>query len=148
MDVPINKITLRKYEKIESDNEKLDVIINITNSLGLSQPGDNINIVSHVILFLEEQKQKKELISSFDLYLKIKEKLKNTKRSDLSFSNVRRYLKILRNMHIVERIGNKYRISEFMTLKEVFSQKVKKIIIEPTLYRIEENLNYYNQKYE
>jgi len=56
-------------------------------------------------------------------------------------------LKRLRELFLVQKVKNKYRIFEFMALEDIFNEKVKKIILDSVLLRNEDYFKYY-KRYE
>jgi hypothetical protein len=148
-ETPLMELILRRYES-PHNLSKRDTLKKICLSLGLLQPGDSRDVIVDILMVLENQKPKKKEISA----IKIKEEvLKNRKKYNLSDggcadSNVRRQLKRLRDIYLVEKIRNEYRIYEFMDLKEIFTQKIRPIILEAILIRNNEFFNFYNENYE
>ena len=55
-------------------------------------------------------------------------------------SNIRRQLKRLRDALLVDKQENKYRVSEFAPLSELFETKIEKFLIPQTVDRIKEYL--------
>ncbi len=53
-------------------------------------------------------------------------------------SNIRRQIKRLRDIQLVEKIVNSYRITEDAKLEEIFEERIKKYFIEPITKRIKE----------
>ena len=60
-------------------------------------------------------------------------------------SNIRRQLKRLRDTFLVEKVKNNYRILEFMSLEEIFENKIQKIILDAVLSRNQEYFEFYKQ---
>jgi len=58
----------------------------------------------------------------------------------LAESNIRRQLKRLRDALLVDKQENKYRVSEFAPLSELFETKIEKFLIPQTVDRIKEYL--------
>ena len=142
MDSPLSEITLRKYEK-PYQSGKRDLVRKICLSLGLLQPGDSRDIVVDILLvLLKAREEKKELELE-----KIKEqaiearKLASLEIKGIADSNIRRQLKKLRDVMLIEKINNNsYRISEFEPLSEIFESKVKNFYISGITDRIKEYL--------
>jgi hypothetical protein len=104
------------------------------------QTGDSRDIIVDVlIVLLKNSKKKKELTS-----MEIREDVINyRKKRKLSLngtahSNIRRQLLRLRELMLVEKKRNKYRITEFLRMKDILNQKIKLYLINDTLSRIEE----------
>lgn len=141
-DLPLSEITLRKYEK-PYDASKRELVRKVCLSLGLLQPGDSRDIIVDMLLVLEEFRNKKEWLNSFEIRDKIEEtRKKNSLESrGLAESNIRRQLKRLRDSMLVDKQENKYRLSEFAPLSEIFENKIEKFLIPQTVDRIKEYLN-------
>ena len=60
-------------------------------------------------------------------------------------SNIRRQLKRLRDLMIVDKKNNLYRISEFAPLHDLFEQKIEKFLIPQTINRIKEYMEVLNK---
>jgi len=137
-DTPLAEITLRKYEK-PSSNEKRDIVKKICLSLGLLQPGDSRDVIVDILQVILDSKAQ---LSSET----IKDKaIENRKRYNLALngiapSNVRRQIKRLKDMFLIEKVGNEYRINENEDLLTIFNEKIKKFYVEPSIERIKEYL--------
>lgn len=137
----LSEITLRKYEK-PYDLSSRELLKKICLSLGLLQPGDSRDIIVDILQVLYENRNLKMDLTTEQ----IKEKaIENRKKANLEIrgiadSNIRRQLKRLRDLFIVEKINNGYRISEFETLEEIFSKKIEKFYIASIIERIKEYL--------
>ncbi|MBW3020061.1 hypothetical protein KY334_02085, partial [Candidatus Woesearchaeota archaeon] len=53
-------------------------------------------------------------------------------------SNVRRQLLRLRDLFIVEKVANNYRINENMNLSEIFAEKIEKYYLDSIKSRVKE----------
>lgn len=142
MDLPLAELTLRKYEK-PYQTEKRELIKKICLSLGLLQPGDSRDVIIDILLVLLNARKKKEELA----LEKIKEKaIEERKRANLderglADSNIRRQLKRLRDLLIVEKNGNNYRLSEFENLSKIFDEKIKNFYLPSIISRIKEYLD-------
>jgi hypothetical protein len=140
-DVPLHEITLRKYEK-PYDSSKREIVRKICLSLGLLQPGDSRDIVVDILLALEESRKDKKELTSFEVRDIVTQMRQNNSLEvkGIAESNIRRQLKRLRDLMIVEKKNNLYRVSEFATLHDLFEQKIEKFLIPQTIDRIKEYL--------
>ena len=140
-ETPLGEITLRKYEK-PYDVSPRELIRKVCLSLGLLQPGDSRDIIVDIVLVLEESRKKKEWLSSFDIRDKVETLRKDNslESKGLAESNIRRQLKRLADMMLIDKLENKYRLSEFETLENIFHNKFEKFIIPQTIERIKEYL--------
>jgi hypothetical protein len=140
-DIPLAEITLRRYEK-PYDSPKRELIKKVCLSLGLLQPGDSRDIIVDIFLVLEESRKQKNWLSSFDIRDKVEQTRKENslENKGLAESNIRRQLKRLRDVLIVDKQENKYRISEFAPISEIFESKIEKFLVPQTIERIKEYL--------
>jgi hypothetical protein len=140
-DIPLGEITLRKYEK-PYDSSKRELVRKVCLSLGLLQPGDSRDIIVDILLVLEESRKKKEWLSSFSIrdMVEAVRKENSFDGKGLAESNIRRQLKRLRDIMLVDKQGNLYRISEFAPITELFTNKIEKFIVPQTIERIKEYL--------
>ncbi len=141
-DVPLGEITLRKYEK-PYDAPKRELVKKVCLSLGFLQPGDSRDIIVDMVLILEEARKQKLWLSSFEIRDKVDalRKANSLEAKGLAESNIRRQLKRLRDAMLVDKEGNKYRLSEFAPLSEIFKTKVENFLIPQTIERIKEYLH-------
>jgi len=140
-EVPLSEITLRRYEK-PYDMSHRELVKKVCLSLGLLQPGDSRDIIVDIFLALEGSRKKKEWLSSFQIKDIVEElrKSNSLEIKGLAESNIRRQLKRLRDAMLVDKQENQYRISEFATLSELFSNKIEKFLIPQSVERIKEYL--------
>ncbi len=140
-DIPLAEITLRRYEK-PYDAPKRELIKKVCLSLGLLQPGDSRDIIIDILLVLEEARKEKKWLSSFEIRDKVEEvRKKNSLESKgLAESNIRRQLKRLRDALLADKNDNKYRLSEFAPISEIFSSKIERFLIPQMIERIKEYL--------
>jgi DNA-binding transcriptional ArsR family regulator len=141
-DIPLTEITLRRYEK-PYDSSPRELIKKVCLSLGLLQPGDSRDIIVDILLVLEEARKQKVWLSSFEIRDKVEviRKQNSLEIKGLAESNIRRQLKRLRDILLVDKQENKYRISEFAPLSESFENKIEKFLIPQTIERVKEYLN-------
>lgn len=140
-EMPLGEITLRKYEK-PYDSSMRELIRKVCLSIGLLQPGDSRDIIVDIMLVLEEARKNKEWLSSFSIRDKVEElrKKNSLEARGLAESNIRRQLKRLRDVMIVDKQSNMYRMSEFESLSSIFSTKIENFLIPQTIERIKEYL--------
>ncbi len=145
-ETPLMEITLRRYESPQELKER-DTLKKICLSLGLLQPGDSRDVIVDILCVLEESKQMKKDLSAIEIKQQVVEirKRHGLSTNGTADSNIRRQLKRLRDMFLVEKVRNNYRILEFMSLETIFQEKIKKIILEAVLKRNEEYFTYYTR---
>ncbi len=138
-DTPLSEITLRRYEKPGTLKGR-DLVRKLCLSLGILQPGDSRDIVVDILDVLLIESKKKNLLSSEEIEKKVIELRKKHNLSTLgtASSNIRRQLRRLEEIFLVEKITNKYRITEFYTLKELFEEKIMKYFVASIQERIYE----------
>lgn len=134
-DTPIAEITLRKYEH-PKNLPKRELIRKLCLSIGLLQPGDSRDVIVDILHSLIENKEqtteqiKKQVIKS---------------RMEMKFpllgiapSNIRRQLKRLRDLYIVEKVKNKYRITESENFSTIFKEKIEAFYLKSIIERVKE----------
>jgi len=137
-DAPLMEITLRKFDKPYS-SEYRDLLRRFCISIGLLQPGDSRDIIVDILkIMLENSRQKKFLTANEINAIVIKEREKIGDLRGVAYSNVRRHLKRLKELKIVETINEQYRIKEFLKLSEILNECIMPILLNPTLDRIKE----------
>jgi len=145
-ETPLMEMTLRRYET-PHDLKQRDTLKKLCLSLGLLQPGDSRDIIVDILLVLEKAKIDKRELSAIE----IKDQLLDIRKkagfslNGTADSNIRRQLKRLRDVFLVEKIKNHYRILEFMSLNDIFEYKIKKVILDAVLARNEDYFKYYKK---
>ena len=140
-DDPLSEITLRKYEK-PYDSSQRELIRKICLSIGLLQPGDSRDVVVDILLTLNSARKGRKELTSIDIQESVKKIRKDNSLDErgLAESNIRRQLKRLRDLMLVDKRNNLYRLSEFESLSEIFDKKIERFLIPQTLERIREYL--------
>lgn len=148
-DTPLAEITLRRYEK-PHNLEKRALVKKLCLSLGLLQPGDSRDVVVDVLYVLLETKKDKKELSSADVEEKVKELRKSQKLALLGVagSNIRRQLKRLRDLFLVEKIGNMYRITEHSMIFDVFNEKIESFLLNSILTRVKEYVKKIDEEFK
>ena len=138
-DIPLAEITLRKYEKPISLKER-ELVKKICLTLGLLQPGDSRDVLVDILHVLLRQKKKKKVLTSNEIEQKVIENRRKHKLqlSGIASSNIRRQLKRLKDIFLVEKIRNGYRISEFLSLAEIYDTKIDRFLIQSIVQRTRE----------
>ena len=140
-DIPLGELTLRRYEK-PYDVSPRELVRKVCLSIGMLQPGDSRDIIVDILLILEDARKQKVWLSSFDIRDKVEAQRKDNAlpANGLAESNIRRQLKRLRDAMLIDKQENKYRISEFAPLSELFESKIERFLLPQTLERIKEYL--------
>jgi len=138
-DIPLAEITLRKYEK-PYDTPDRELVKRLCLSTGLLQPGDSrVVIVDILHVLLSARKDKKELSSEEVKGLVVElRKEQGIALQGIASSNIRRQLKRLRDMFLVEKVKNRYRINEYDTLDNIFNEKIEQYLLQTVLVRVRE----------
>ena len=141
-DTPLFEITLRKYEKPQAKKER-ELVKRLCLSLGVLQPGDSRDVIVDVLHVLLKSRKKKQLMSVEDIEKKviINRKLHKLQQQGIAASNIRRQIKRLRNLMLVEKLKSRYRISEFLGASEIFSEKIEKFLLQGITQRVKEYLS-------
>lgn len=147
-DIPLAELTLRRYEKPCNFSDR-DLVRRLCLSTGLLQPGDSRDVVVDVLyVLLKAFKEKKELNSEEVRYSVIlNRKAFNLPISGVASSNIRRQLKRLRDIYIVEKRVNNYRITEFAFTSHTFEEKVEKFLLSQVLSRVREYYKEIDEKF-
>jgi predicted transcriptional regulator len=140
-DIPLSEITLRKYEK-PAGLEKRELVRKICLSLGLLQLADSRDIIVDILMILIEANKEKKKLNSEEIRAKAEEMRKSysLEIKGLAESNIRRQLKRLRDMMLIEKNENLYYLSEQGSLREIFENRIEKFIIPQAISRIKEYL--------
>jgi len=138
-DSALAEITLRRYEK-PFDMKRRELVKKLCLSIGLLQPGDSRDVIVDVLLVLLNAKSEKVLLSSVDVRKEVV-KLRTLEKLDLNGiadSNIRRQLRRLKNLFLVEKVEGGYRISEFENLKILFEEKIERFYLNSILERVKD----------
>ena len=140
-DSALSELILRKYEK-PYNLGKRELVKKICLSLGLLQAGDSRDIIVDILLVLiNASKEKKELVVGDikEQAVKIREQ-NSLEAKGIAESNIRRQLKRLRDLMIVEKDANSYKLGEFESLTNIFNSKIEGFLLPQILTRIKEYL--------
>jgi hypothetical protein len=127
IDTPLAELTLRKYERPTEGLGKRDLVRKLCLSLGLLQPGDSRDVIVDVLqVVLEAEKE----LTSTEVEKRVVTKRKEQKLELLGIapSNIRRQLLRLRDIFLVEKVKNTYRIRENAKLKTISKRILRSII--------------------
>ena len=107
VDTPLAEITLRRYEKPYNLNSR-ELVRKLCLSLGLLNPGDSRDIVVDVLYVLLEARKENKLLSSDGIRDEVLAFRKEYKLGDAgaAASNIRRQVRRLRKVLIVEKVKN------------------------------------------
>jgi len=147
-DTPLSEITLRRYEKPYS-LDKRELVRKLCLSLGILSPGDSRDVIVDVFYVMLSARKEEEMLSSTEIRKRTIELRKNNKldNSGTAASNIRRQIKRLRDVFLVEKIKNEYRITEFAKTQETFQRKIERFLIPNILDRINTYLETLDKKF-
>ena len=140
-DIPLAEITLRRYEKPTNLNER-ELVRKLCLSIGLLQPGDSRDVVVDILNVVIKARKKNQNLTSNEICSAVIEERKKLKLPMLGIasSNIRRQLKRLKDILLIEKRLNAYRITEHSSLNEIFEEKIEKFLLPSINSRIKEYL--------
>lgn len=147
-DIPLAEVTLRRYEKPKSSDR--DLIRRLCLSIGLLQPGDSRDVVVDVLHILLKAKKEKKMLHSEEIRNMVIEQRKalNLPILGVAGSNIRRQLKRLKDLFLIESQANTYRINEFSGLSEIFNEKIKDYYLNSIVSRVREYCQKVDQDFQ
>ena len=133
---PIAELTLRKYEKPYKLNDR-ELVRKLCLSIGLLQPGDSRDVIVDVFYTLLHSKNP---LSSKQVEQGVVSVRKGNKLAltGITPPNIRRQLRRLKGLLVIERIGGTYRIAENSSLNDLFEDKIEKFYLPAIISRIKE----------
>jgi len=133
--IPLAEITLRKYEK-PYEMPMRELVKKICLSIGLLQPGDSRDVVVDVLsVLLKEGEVAAENVKGKVVEFRQKHKLG---MRGIAESNIRRQLKRLKDIFLIEKSGNNYRITEGEKLAKLFEEKIEQFYLKSIVSRVKE----------
>ena len=119
-------------------------------SVGLLQPGDSRDVIVDVLHILLKARQRGEELHS--------EEIKNHVMDDrkriglpllgIASSNIRRQLKRIKDLHLIETNANLYRITEFSNVSEIFEEKVHDFLLKSIVSRVQEYVQKLDEEFK
>ena len=138
-EIPLAEITLRRYEK-PSKLQDRELVRKLCLSIGLLQPGDSRDVIVDILHVLLKAKKQNKALNSEEIEKEVINARKKQKLPliGIASSNIRRQIKRLRDLFLVEKIKNSYRISEFEDLSVIFEEKIEKFYLKSIVDRVKE----------
>ena len=138
-EIPLAEITLRRYEKPSKLSDR-ELVRKLCLSIGLLQPGDSRDVIVDILHVLLKAKKLNKALTSEEIEKEVINARKKQKLPLLGIasSNIRRQIKRLRDLFLVEKIKNSYRISEFENLGVIFEEKIEKFYLKSIVDRVKE----------
>ncbi|RMD66957.1 hypothetical protein D6817_02900 [Candidatus Pacearchaeota archaeon] len=145
-ELPLSEINLRRYEKPYLSSKR-ELARKVCLSLGLLQPGDSRDVVVDVLIVLDDLRKKREWVGVGELREKVRaiREQHSLETKGLAESNIRRQLKRLREMMVVDKQGNQYRLAEFMPLSEIFKERIESFLLPKIVERVKEYLKEFDE---
>jgi len=66
----------------------------------------------------------------------------------IASSNIRRQLKRLKDLHLIETNANLYRVTEFSNLSEIFEEKVEGFLLKSVMSRVKDYLKKMDEEFK
>jgi len=138
-DTPLAELNLRRYEKPGKIADR-DLVKKFCLSVGLLQPGDSRDVIVDIFHVLLKGRQEKKLLSSEEITNLVLDTRKKQKLAlwGVAGSNIRRQLKRSRDLFLVEKVKNSYRITEFDSLRNSFERRTEQFLLLSILERTKE----------
>lgn len=135
------EVTFRKYERPFNMNER-EIIRKFCLSIGILQPGDSRDVIVDILMVV-----RREQLTTFEIMQKVVENRKKYKLEikGIAESNIRRQLKRLKDLLIIESVTNTYRMNENAKLQEIVVEKIEKYIIPSIVGRVREYAKYVDE---
>lgn len=134
--IPLAEITLRRYEK-PYDMDRRELIKKLCLSVGLLQPGDSRDIVVDVFQVLLDNNKVMEADEIKEKVVKLR-KESSLPLKGIAGSNVRRQLKRLKDLFLIEKVNEGYRISEEEELINIFEEKIENFYLKNIVERVKD----------
>ncbi|MFT4249866.1 MAG: hypothetical protein ACMXYD_00700 [Candidatus Woesearchaeota archaeon] len=139
VDTPLAELTLRKYERPSPSLSQRELAKKICLSLGVLQPGDSRDVIVDVLYVL--LRAEKPLTSKEIEHATIDARqAANVAMLGVASSNIRRQVLRLRDVFLVEKVKNTYRIRENQNLVALFEEHIESYVLQSTVERIKEYL--------
>ncbi len=135
-DSPLAEITLRKYEP-PSETSRRDLVKKLCLSLGLLQPGDSRDVVADVMYVILDSKKPLSSKEIEELVIKSR-KDHSLVLNGIAGSNIRRQVKRLRDLFLIEKVRNEYRMMEKSKLINIFEDKIEKYYLQSISERVKD----------
>ena len=138
-EIPLSEITLRRYEKPSKLSDR-ELVRKLCLSIGLLQPGDSRDVIVDILHSLLKAKKQKKLLTSEEIEKEVIDSRKKQKLAlhGIASSNIRRQIKRLRDLFLVEKVKNSYRIDEFEDLNVIFEEKIERFYLKSIVDRVKE----------
>lgn len=135
-EIPLAELILRKYERPVTDSRR-ELVKKLCLSVGLLQPGDSRDVVVDILDVLLDAN---EPLNTEIIKQRVVDNRKKAKAplQGIASSNIRRQLKRLKDMFIVEKTTKGYRIVENEPLNVIFEERIRKFYLPSIVSRVKE----------
>jgi len=135
-DAPLAEITLRKYPR-PYELSRREVVKRLCLSMGLLQPADSRDVIVDVFQTFVDHK---DHLTSEEIVKKVIINRKKHKMplTGIAPSNIRRQIKRLRDLFLVEKKGSSYRLTEGDSLHDIFVDKIEQFYLRTITERVKE----------
>lgn len=131
-DLPLQEITLRKYEEPSKNLDKRELSRRFLLSIGLLNPGESRDVIVDIFTELLKARGQKKHLQADDVVGLLKGK------AGASVPNVRRQLRRLKELKFVEQSADGYRISEFGDVSRIVDNFLDSFLVRPALERVKQ----------
>jgi hypothetical protein len=146
-DTPLSEVVLRKYEK-PYELPKRDLVKKMCLSIGLLQPGDSRNVVVDILyIFLSSKTKKAYSISEIQQQVIATRKQFKQPLLGIAESNIRRQVRRLRELYLIEKVKTKYRLTEKASMSEIFSERIENFVLQSIINRIKEYIEEVDKRF-
>jgi hypothetical protein len=147
-DTPLAELTLRRYERPATTDREL--VRKLCLSLGLLQPGDSRDVMVDVLYVLLKGRQQQEELHSEEIKNRGIELRKGLKLPifGVAGSNIRRQLKRLKDLYLIESNANLYKITEWSEISEIFEDRIEKFLLNSVLKRVKEYVSKVDEEFK
>jgi len=134
-DTALAELTLRKYERPFKIKNR-DLVSKLCLSVGLLQPGDSRDVIVDVLysLLLKKELNSKQIEEEV---IKIRKRHK-LPMVGIASSNLRRQTRRLRELFLIEKVANNYRITEKEKLHNIYKEKIESFLLKSIKERVGE----------
>lgn len=130
-DLPLQEITLRKYEE-PRNLDKRDLSKKFLLSVGLLNPGESRDVLVDIFSHLLDARKQKKFLQAEEFSVLLKEK------NGASLPNVRRQLRRLKELKLVEHSAAGYRIAEFGAVAPIIEKYIVEFLVKPAVERVKQ----------
>lgn len=135
-ETPLSEMTLRRYEKPINQTPR-ELVRKICLSVGLLQPGDSRDIIVDIFLTLLQHKDGLTSKEVEEEVIAFRQEHKFPLKG-IAPSNIRRQLKRLREVFMIEKKGTRYIVTSGEPMDEIFTERILKYYLDAITSRIRE----------